>query len=276
MAILYTIQPTDNIQNALDLLNTKGGGILSLNPTDIFYPFLDINIPSNCTINGNGGTIDFGGSAFGIKVIGTVDTNIINPSFEYVTIQNTTGIGIDLNYMSSINFETFNDVVVQDCGKGIRVQNSYAPYFFGTFQNNGVNVEMDTVNSFEIHFSGLNGSTSGDGLVLNNCSSSTILDSGFDSNFANGIKMTNCTNIDIYAFDASLNGGDGLKFVSGNTLNVISGGNIASNTGWGINIVDATTTKTIFTGNNTASNSSGGLQDNGTGTLKSSTVNNFL
>ncbi len=71
MAIILTIQPTDDIQNYLDILEENGGGILNLNPTETFFPGADIVIPSNVTINGNGGTIDFEGGAFQMKVLGT-------------------------------------------------------------------------------------------------------------------------------------------------------------------------------------------------------------
>ena len=68
--ILLTIQPSDDIQNYLNILNMNGGGILSLNPVSTFFPTNDIIIPTNCSINGNGGTIDFNHQPYGIKSSG--------------------------------------------------------------------------------------------------------------------------------------------------------------------------------------------------------------
>jgi Right handed beta helix region len=69
--ITLQVQPSNDIQQYLDVLSIYGGGVLELNPADIFYPTSDLNIPSNCTIDGNGATIDFGGQAFGVRAIGS-------------------------------------------------------------------------------------------------------------------------------------------------------------------------------------------------------------
>jgi len=60
--ISLTIQPTDDIQNYLDILNQNGGGTLNLNPVDTFVATSNLTYYDNVTINGNGGTIDFGGT----------------------------------------------------------------------------------------------------------------------------------------------------------------------------------------------------------------------
>lgn len=277
MSIILPAQPEQNLQQILDTLNDFwGGGTLNLNPTGIFNLTDNLSVYSNIIIQGNGAILDFGGTANGVQLIGTDDNMITNSSLSYLTIQNTTGIGIDINYGNNPSLNILDNMLVQNCGTtGVRIQNSYAPYIVGTIQNNGVNLEMDTVNSFEIHFSGFLNSITGDGIVLNNCSSSAIIDTGVTGNFKNGIKMTNCSQIGISIYDTASNGGDGIKLVSGNSYISIGEGESFSNTGYGINIADSTSTSTILFGNNTASNTSGGLNDSGTGTLKSALVNNF-
>lgn len=69
--IILTIQPTDDIQNYLDILDDNGGGILNFNPTDTFNVSNNITLYDNVTINGNGATIDFGGGVYKVSAQGS-------------------------------------------------------------------------------------------------------------------------------------------------------------------------------------------------------------
>lgn len=66
-----TIQPYDDIQNYLDILEQNGGGTLNFNPVDTFFLNSDVVFPSNVTINGNNGTVDFQGGAYSFRFEGS-------------------------------------------------------------------------------------------------------------------------------------------------------------------------------------------------------------
>lgn len=88
MAIILTIQPTDDIQNYLNILNSYGGGILNLNPVSVFNVTSTLNWYSNITLNGNGATIDFGGTASQIMAQGNdpYSTGTLSVNFGSTTV----------------------------------------------------------------------------------------------------------------------------------------------------------------------------------------------
>lgn len=273
--LIKEVQPSMNIQDCINTLNDYGGGILNLNPTAIFYPGQDITLYSNITIQGNGSTIDFEGGAYGIKVIGTLGSEIINPSLRELTITNSSVTGVDADYVSNEILNFLDNVIITNCNIGVSINHSFGTAIIGTIQDNGINCQISNSDSFEFHFCSFYGATTGDGCVLTNCSASTIFDTGFQNNLLNGIKMTDCSKISFISNDFSDNGSNGIKLVSGNTNNKFVAAEENTNGAYGINIVDATNVGTIFVSMSTTGNSSGAINDLGTGTLKSALVNNF-
>jgi len=266
MSIILTIQPYDDIQNFLDIIEENGGGILNLNPTDVYYPTSDINIPSNCVLNGNGGIIDFDNQEYGIKMIGTAMDKITNSSLSKITIKNCNGIGVECEYTDNPILDLFDNTLIESCETGIQLTNSTAPVFIGTFSGDGTNGILDTVTSFEFRFSEFSDATSGDGVTMTNCSSSTVFDSGFDENSGNGLTMTGCSYITFVSCSIYGNGTDGVKLVEDNISIIFNGSNIAGNTANGVNIVDNTNETNLIVSNTFDTNGTA-VTDNGTGTI---------
>lgn len=264
--IIITIQPSDDIQNYLNIVEQNGGGILNLNPVATFTYEDDIEVPNNCTINGNGATIDFNNTAHGVKIIGTALAPKTNCSLENVTIINSTTIGVECEYTDNPILNLFNNVLVNDCATGISLTNSVSPQLIGTFNDNGVNGLMTYCSAFSINFTEFSNSTSGDGLVLDGCTSGTIFNSGFEANTSDGITMTNCEYITIVSNSIFNNGADGLKLISGNTAIIVNNNDISDNTANGINVVNNTSASTLISSNTIISNGTA-VADSGTGTL---------
>lgn len=269
--ITLTVQPTDNIQDYLDIIEQNGGGILSLNPVGTFVVANDINIPSNTVLNGNGATINFNNTAYGIKLIGTALNPKLSCSLANLTIMNSTTIGVECEYTDNPILNLFDNVLISNCPIGVSLTNCIAPAFVGTFSSNGVNCTMTDCISFSINFAEFSNATTGDGLVINGCSSATIFNSGFDENNDNGIIMTDCEYITIISNSIYNNGSDGIKLVSGNTAIIVNGNDISDNTANGINVADSTSVKTLIA-SNTFINNASEVNDNGTSTLVRSNI----
>lgn len=272
MSIILTVQPYDDIQNYLDIVESNGGGILNLNPTDTFYPTSDIVIPTNTVFNGNGATIDFDGEDFGVKMIGTALDYITNSSLMNVSIINSNTVGFETDYTDNPIYNLYDNVSIYDCTKGVSVSNAIAPVFIGTIADNGSNIEIYDTTSIEFRFLGVSGSTTGNNVTFDTCTSSTLFDSSFTDATGHGIIMTDCDDISFLSVSILGSGGDGVRLVSGNTnvtTNVVSS---RSNTGYGVNILDATTEDTIILGCNIKDNTAGQVSDSGTGTLIRSNI----
>lgn len=269
--IILNIRDTDNIQEYLDIVEQNGGGILNLavatyNLTD------DITIPNLTTLNGNGATLDFGGTAHGVKIIGTSLDRLQNTSLKQLTITNSSDIGVEIAYTDNPVLNILDNVLVNDCSIGVSITNSTAPALIGTFSNNGVNCEMDTVSSFEFHFTSLQSATVGNGLTMTNCSNATIFDSSFSDNTKNGVALTDCNTITFVSTGISDNLENGIKLISGNSKIIVNGSDISSNGTYGIQIVDNTSEDTLIVSNTFSGNSSGEVSDSGTGTLIRSNI----
>jgi len=184
-------------------------------------------------------------------------------------------IGIDANYVTEFNLNLVNPI-------------SNTSHGF-TYTNGGRNT-MSSVNC---------AANGGSGVVLNSIRSATYMEGTSNSNTTDGINLTSCSDVSLKTFNANANGSNGVECVSGNSVLTIfdaemSGnasdglkltattdncsiiaGNYQGNGGYGINIANANCDNNILVSNNTANNSSGGLNDSGTGTLKDASVNNF-
>ena len=99
--IILNIRATDNIQDYLDIVEQNGGGILNL-AVATYNLADDLTIPTLTTLNGNGATLDFGGTAHGVKIIGTSMNRIQNPSLTQITITNSSDIGLELDYQVNL------------------------------------------------------------------------------------------------------------------------------------------------------------------------------
>lgn len=268
--IILNIRATDNIQDYLDIVEQNGGGILNL-AAATYTLNDDITIPNLTTINGNGATLDFNNTAYGVKIIGTALANKTNCSLKNLTVINSTAIGVECEYTDNPILNLLDNVLVNTCATGISLTNSIAPQIIGTFSDNGVNGIMTDCSAFSINFTEFIDSSTGDGIVLDGCSSGTIFNSGFETNTESGITMTDCSYITVLSNSLFSNGGDGIELISGNTAIIVNGNDISDNTANGVNIADNTSTDILIAANTFSGNSSS-VDDNGTGTLIRSNI----
>ncbi len=109
--------------------------------------------------------------------------------------------------------------------------------------------------------------SSADGANFTNCSNVKI-DGTFLENAGQGLELVSgCSDIAILGSAFESNGSDGIK-LTGTTDNLqIIGNSIKNNGGYGINIAASDCDGNNITGNNFAGNTSGAVNDSGTGTL---------
>lgn len=174
--------------------------------------------------------------------------------------------GIVLTNVTEVNCDRF--LVVASTSNGMELTNV------------GLS-DFESVNSF---------GNGGHGVVFNNVKSCSFQPIASNSNTGDGINIT--TGVDLVLFgSASSNGGQGIECVSGSDsmvfkdMNVsgntsdgikltattdncrIYANNIAANGGYGINIAASTCDTNVITSSNLAGNTSGAINDSGTGTL---------
>lgn len=211
-----------------------------------------------------------------------------NAKINDVTITGATGSGLVVQY----SMESFiYNLVIYGCGTGIDLDYVTYPKLEVTSIENGVNLDFNFVNGFFVDFSDFSYSTTGAGIVMANSGNATFFNSSVSDNTGDGINLTSCTKIAFMSFDISGNGGQGIEFVSGcndnqftdgifdgntsdgvkltatsdrNTLVAVS---ITNNGGYGINIAASTCDNNVIIAPTYSGNSSGELNDSGTGTV---------
>jgi hypothetical protein len=212
----------------------------------------------------------------------------LNATVSKLTIYNATGTGMQVQYASEPNIK---DLIVYDCGTGLEADYVFAPNIFVSSLENGVNLDMSYCGSIKVDYSVFNASTSGAGVVLSNCVSSTFFDSGVSENTGDGINITSCNDIAFVSVSVSNNGGQGVELVSGNNdiqfVGVTADGNtsdgykltatsdrisistcsIINNGGYGVNIAAATCDNNYIVAPSFYNNTSGNISNSGTDTI---------
>jgi len=248
-----------------------------------WYPITAVGSTTSLTI-----AIPFAGATLPAGTTYTIATTKNDIKITDLTIKNASS-GMKAQYTSEFFIK---DVEVQTSVIGIE--------FVDTAQTNLDQIDVTASNtgySFSnSHFWVINGSGSVDaqashGLILNNCTNYSINGSFFLNSVGDGINATDCDNGSITATTCAENGGQGIEFVagaqnislisnscSGNTSDGIKltgttdnlqiiGNSIKNNGGYGINIAASDCDGNNITGDNFAGNTSGAVNDGGTGTL---------
>lgn len=204
-----------------------------------------------------------------------------------MTIRNASS-GIKFQYVGEI---FFSDVDVQTSVTGITGDDSsqIAIREIDLVANNS-GVAFTNCHFIGADATGAIDTQAGNGMTLNAVTNSSFTSMFMVNSSADGVNFTDCSNIKM---DGTFleNGGEGIEFVSGNSDIVVSqsaiennasdgvkftatsdncflyGCSIKSNGGWGVNLVDSTSDNLVITTCNFLSNSSGAVDDNGTGTV---------
>lgn len=204
-----------------------------------------------------------------------------------LSIKNSTGTGLTFTDCRKL---TLNNVLFVSNNKGIALTNTSEcgadNIVVVTSTSNGVELTNVGLSDFESINSISNG---GSGFVFNNIKAVTFYPCSATANTADGFNITTGVNLDL-VIEASGNGGQGVECVSacsdivmqtiakGNTSDgikltatsdncKIANGDIQSNGGYGVNIAASTCDNNIITGNAILLNTSGQINDSGTGTL---------
>lgn len=216
-----------------------------------------------------------------------------------ITIQNSSSYGVYLQYVDN---SVLDGVDIFNCLYGVYSDTCSATGIIGQggfFDSNGTGMKMINGTANSIYFTTSNNSTTGHGLEMDNCTNMTVFDSAFDSNTGDGVNLKNCSGIAFISLEMIENGQSGIELVSGcsdlsfsgtpiqgnvgdgikftDTANniCVSAIGLTNNGGYGVNIANSNCNNNIFVSCNTSGNGSGGVNDLGTGTLKSAIVNIF-
>lgn len=218
---------------------------------------------------------------------------VTNITVKNVTLKNSTGTGL---VMTDCRFVTLEDIVIQSCNKGMVATN------VSEFNADRVLALSSTSNGIEATNVGLSDwesinciSNGNHGLVMNNVKTMTVYPTAANSNTADGINLTTCDDLALYV-EATANGGQGIEAVSGSSSGIVIEGLVRSNTsdgikftatidnaniqgcilqsngGYGVNIAASSCDNNIIIGCHFISNSSGTVNNSGTGTLIRSNI----
>jgi len=111
-----------------------------------------------------------------------------------------------------------------------------------------------------------------DGLNMTDCDNIGIITSNFTENGGQGVELVSgCTNISMVNMGCFKNASDGIKMTGTDDRNIIMGSVLEDNGGYGVNIAAADCDDNVVMHNVYNNNSSGDINDSGTGTIKAIT-----
>lgn len=291
---VLSISPTDDLQDAIDMVDSNGGGVVYLKGGT--YDLVNnIVIPSNVHIVGvgSGGSIlDFGGTAHQVQAIGTAMDQVVSVKLQGITIQNSSTALLKLDYC--LNFSG-NDITVMDGLKGIEATNMEI-FNFDTFSSDtcDTGIDLSTCDSMTLNNMAVTGATVG-GFIFDTVNNATYINSSVDTSTGVGISMTDCGDftldsyslVDITGIGMLCDNTTVMSAASGTIANCSSDGvrlqngtsncqfvtsNFNDNGGYGVNITTAGCASNLFAINDFSGNSSGAMSDSGTGTLVRSNI----
>lgn len=217
-----------------------------------------------------------------------------NVTFNQCTIQNSTATAIKIDYA---RFQTINNVALVNNNAGM-VHTYVTEFQINEITPTGCTLDgIKITNGGRYNWSSVNSvNNGGNGILLSGIRSMGISQGALSSNVSAGCSLTNCSDVDLFDFDANVNGTYGIVGVSGNSnitlitpmirANTSDGvqfsascnnckittGDFENNGGYGINIADNTSNNNIIGFNTFVSNSSGAVHNSGTGTLIRSNI----
>lgn len=208
-----------------------------------------------------------------------------------LTFKNSTGNALDFDDCRDIVFE---DVSIESNNVGLTAD--YCSEFVGdnviivSSTGNGATLTQCGFTNMTSLSTSANGSN---GVVLNNCRVCTFNRSSSSSNTADGYNITSCSDV-LLEVEVASNGGQGIELVSGNdniimrtcivSANTSDGikltatsdnckivySDIKNNGGYGVNLAASTDDNNTIVANRFYNNTSGAINDLGTGTIKTS------
>ena len=249
---------------------------------DSYYEITAFTDTTHITISPAYSGTNLSGATYAIA---TPTTNVFVGS---LTIQNSSSSGMKFQYNTNSFFDDSN---VYDTAIGLDVDNSVGSFYTNLLlDSNTENLNFSYVYSWTIDGGFVNNATN-NGITMSNGGNATFFNTGIDNCGADGMNLTNISNVSFISWTFSRNGGQGVEFVSGCNDNQLIGGASDGNTsdgikftatsdrnhvvavtsknngGYGINIAAATCDDNVINSPSYSGNSSGTLSDSGTGTV---------
>lgn len=287
---IISVNPGDSIQDAIDLVNTAGGGVVFLkagihNVTTNLIGYKKVNFIGqgvDLTI------IDFGDNAIGLsydsggvaeagnfiikdltfRTCGGGDAMLEIKEFQFFRLEN-----VFLNNDLSAGFGTAHGLKIHNCGI-YQLDNVFSTSHIGSafyiFADGTVAGASGAVSFFHCRASdsdyGFNFITADTVdislFALVDCYATTNDTDGFHFDGAG----SNIRELSLVSCVSNSNFRDGLRMTKETDNIKIVGGEFSDNSGYGINIIDSTSKGNIITANTFDNNTSGGILDNGIGT----------
>jgi hypothetical protein len=184
-----------------------------------------------------------------------------------------------------------DDLIIYGCNEALFIEYTSYPKLITYVVSNESALTMNSVGGFKIDWSSFDYSTTGRGVVMNNCGEGTMMDASAKYNNGGGMQISNSSNMTFFSLNIDDNTGIGVEFsennndlqlvgvnANGNTsdgikltattdrLNFVGVG-VTNNGGYGININAATCDKNVLVAPRYDGNVSGTLRNLGTGTV---------
>lgn len=205
-----------------------------------------------------------------IAVTGSTGTGVVFSDARQITIRNIS------TYSNSIG-TTYTNVSEVDANRHTSVSNT-------SHGISGTNLGLCNWSSVNTPANG------GNGMIFNNFQTAALLACSADGNTADGVNATSLIdvamlieassnggqgielvatsdNVDVFSGSIRNNTSDGIKLTATATNCHIFGNSITGNGGYGVNIAAASDANNVLTTNNFATNTSGAVNDSGTGTV---------
>ncbi len=187
-----------------------------------------------------------------------------------LTIQNSSAAGVDVAYSTQFIFYNIN---IFTCETGLKATWSTFPIIDApSFEENEINVDFTDCNGYTISGALIGGSTVGEGIKLTRSGNASIFNTEVSGNATDGLRLVDSGGISFSSLSVNGNINDGIVLVSGSSGCQIAQANIGKNGEYGINIANASSEDNIILGNVFDANTSGEVNDSGTGTLIRSNV----
>ena len=213
------------------------------------------------------------------------------------TLQNASGTLVKFRYTK---FFTISSVSTYNAALSIDGDDSSGfEWLDGDIDDCVAGMTLDNVTFCVLNSYSITNITGGTGMALNKVTNTAMGLASFQVVTGVGLSFTNCFNFGFINFSIIECSSHGIEFISGNSeIDIVSGytdscggdgikltatsddinislQKVKNCTGYGVNIAASTCDNNILVGVSTANNTAGALNDLGTGTLKSATVNNF-
>lgn len=214
---------------------------------------------------------------------------MVNIALEQLTVKNATGDGFNIDDVREVEL---SNLLFLDCNVGFTMTNT------SEITTNIVTTASCTSDGYQLTNVGFGGLTTlssagngGNGATINNMNTVFVSTSSCTSNTGDGYNLTDVSN-SAFIVEASANGGQGIELVSGCDNNFIYAGlienntsdgikltatcdnntigsscNVLNNGGYGVNIAASTCDDNLIIGVHFDGNTSGEVNDSGTGTV---------